>query len=1173
MKPISRILHLLVLASAAGLFAAGTAAAQTDSARFRIYMTQLDSGLEVRPFTAARFGVHPQAQFGYDGVVLRGFTDHWFENEPDTAVELGQFPGCGFGSEIRLNNMHAPVLPGLAGGQYINIHPFRDTLQVDSFRVSMCLNEGFTRADPHPQIFTWPLVLRYYCDSLKFVFDSLHNGVYPPRVIDMLQQAGMTLHPDIDTQNTGDAFGDPIHSGIIIMYGPKIPPGRPAVVTLLAPANGDTNRPAQDTLRWGAVPGAFFYKVQVSTNRNFTGTLFYRDSMLATSAALPALTPLQWYYWRVLVSNAFGFSLYQNPVDSFRAKLLPPDGVPAVFPGNAATNVSRTPVLRWRRAPYAPASYQIQLSTKSDFSAVIIDTTGVTDTTLAIADSLQNCRTYYWRVKGTNYAGTGPYGGTVNFRVLLATPGQPVLLSYADNAVDVPQPAVLTWTGRDVCTDNYQVLVYKDSPTGTLVTPGLNANDTTASLNNLLGLTTYFWKIAASNASKSDTSVMRQFTTALYPPAVPALVSPAVRETVHSVTAPRFTWTHPLNNPAGYHLQVSSDSTFTNLALMVVNDSTSITDTSAVTGPLNGCSAFFWRVRAKNAAGSSAFAAARKFFTTTVPPDAPVLVSPPDGQQNVGQFTTLTWNAAGTCPSTKFIVKVSTDTSFTPLFSQDTVSVSSDRVGPLAPNTLYNWRVTALNGSGIGGFASRQFRTTALTPPDTPHLRAPANGLAGVPLTPTLIWDTTARAATYKLQVAYDTGFAALALTDSTLTQPSRQVGPLLNNLTYYWRVRARNDSGFSPYSERWAFVTLAPPGAPTQVRPVNGDMQVAVTPQFLWSEPEGATLYHLQVSQDSVFTNFFENDSSINSTSHVMGGVLREHRVYYWRIRAKNGAGWGAWSPREYFRTVYTSAANWIVPLFVCETGPACDSVYFGLNPLATPGIDTALGEFPLPPPSQFFDARFIDAGPVSQIGDGLHIDVLPFVDYSQRDTFRLKFQPGTGSYPMRISWSASFIRQICDSMLMVDELGGAQVHKWMQVDSSVSISNVLVSSVRIIGYGANPVLQVRPVPSAEIPRGFSLDQNYPNPFNPSTRVRFSTEWGAHIVVTVFDLLGRRVASLVDGDYFPGAYTVEWDGTGESGFTLPSGIYYLRMNAVPISGAAGDGMRFQSTRKMMLLR
>ena len=96
-----------------------------------------------------------------------------------------------------------------------------------------------------------------------------------------------------------------------------------------------------------------------------------------------------------------------------------------------------------------------------------------------------------------------------------------------------------------------------------------------------------------------------------------------------------------------------------------------------------------------------------------------------------------------------------------------------------------------------------------------------------------------------------------------------------------------------------------------------------------------------------------------------------------------------------------------------------------------------------------------------------------------------------------------------------------------------------------------------IQPI-SSQVPSQFWLYQNYPNPFNPSTLIRYDVPADIRVVLSVYDILGRKVAALVDGRMAPGSYTTRWDAS-----SMPSGIYYCVLRA--------GG--FTQTRTMALVR
>ena len=94
-------------------------------------------------------------------------------------------------------------------------------------------------------------------------------------------------------------------------------------------------------------------------------------------------------------------------------------------------------------------------------------------------------------------------------------------------------------------------------------------------------------------------------------------------------------------------------------------------------------------------------------------------------------------------------------------------------------------------------------------------------------------------------------------------------------------------------------------------------------------------------------------------------------------------------------------------------------------------------------------------------------------------------------------------------------------------------------------------------------LPTEYALSQNYPNPFNPSTEISFALPENAFVELSVFNILGQRVNTLVGGEMPAGNHQVSWDGTDSDGGSVASGIYFYRISA-------GD---FSSSKKMLLLK
>jgi hypothetical protein len=105
--------------------------------------------------------------------------------------------------------------------------------------------------------------------------------------------------------------------------------------------------------------------------------------------------------------------------------------------------------------------------------------------------------------------------------------------------------------------------------------------------------------------------------------------------------------------------------------------------------------------------------------------------------------------------------------------------------------------------------------------------------------------------------------------------------------------------------------------------------------------------------------------------------------------------------------------------------------------------------------------------------------------------------------------------------------------------------------------------VLAVDDTPAAR-PAGHVLGPNHPNPFNPSTRIGFELAAPGHVTLSVYDVQGRRVRQLVDGQRPAGVQDVSWDGSNETHGSVASGVYLYQL--------AVDG-RVVDTRCMVLLK
>lgn len=105
--------------------------------------------------------------------------------------------------------------------------------------------------------------------------------------------------------------------------------------------------------------------------------------------------------------------------------------------------------------------------------------------------------------------------------------------------------------------------------------------------------------------------------------------------------------------------------------------------------------------------------------------------------------------------------------------------------------------------------------------------------------------------------------------------------------------------------------------------------------------------------------------------------------------------------------------------------------------------------------------------------------------------------------------------------------------------------------------------VVVVSEKPKPLLPDAFSLSQNYPNPFNPQTVIKYTLPEDCHVKLTIYNVLGQKVKTLVNQYQNAGYRMVHWDGRDDRNNEIPSGVYFYKM----------ETPKYSDTKKMVLLR
>jgi hypothetical protein len=702
----------------------------------------------------------------------------------------------------------------------------------------------------------------------------------------------------------------------------------PAVPSLLSPLNNSTGNPLNLNLVWSKPQYATGYNAVIATDSGFTSIVLNDSTLTDSIKTITSLNPLTNYYWKVRSKNSSGWGSFSS---SYNFKTLgAPNQVVLSSPSNNSTGQPVNLTFNWLKAinqtnrPIPGFSYWFELATDVGFTNIVTRDSLLIDTTKSVT-GLYNITDYFWRVKAKNTIGWGAFSTGWKFTTIVPVPSVPVLISPLNNSTGNSLSLNLVWNKPQYAT-GYNVVLATDSGFTSIVLNDSTLTDSIRTLTNLSPLTKYYWKVRAKDAAGWSTfSGPYNFKTFGVPTQV-ILSSPSNNATGQAINI-TFVWfkaANLTNEPVpgfSYWFELATDAGFTNI---VTRDSLLTDTTKSVTG-LNNITDYYWRVKAKNTIGWGTFSTGWKFTTIVPIPGAPTLLSPAFGSTGNPLNLNLIWTKP--INSTNYNVILATDTGYTNIVLNDsTLTDSVKTLTSLNPLTTYYWKVRAKSISGWSGFSGTfNFKTIGSASQVT--LSSPSNNATNQPVNLSFIWfkaadqtfnrktgkngnskDGPLTVSNYWFELATDTGFTSIITRDSSLTDTTKSITGLNNITTYYWRVKAKNQINWGTFSSTWNFTTIVPTsGTPTQISPLNNSTGNPLNLNLVWTKPALATGYNLVLSTDAGFTTTLLNDSTLTDSLKALTN-LNPLTTYYWKVRAKNAAGWGSFSSVYNFKTIGTA-------------------------------------------------------------------------------------------------------------------------------------------------------------------------------------------------------------------------------------------------------------------------
>jgi hypothetical protein len=273
-----------------------------------------------------------------------------------------------------------------------------------------------------------------------------------------------------------------------------------AVPVPLAPANSATNQQLSLTLVWRSAANAASYAVQVATDSTFVNGVVLNESGLTdTTKAVSGLAYDTQYYWHVSASNGAGTTAFSSTW-RFRTVMSVAGAPVQVSPSNGAMNQDMMGlVLRWRTLSGA-TQYRLQVGTDSTFaSGLFKDDSTLTDTVRTL-NALTISTKYFWRVRGKNAGGPGPYSPTWKFTTIIPLPTQVALISPALSATVSRDSAQFVWNRTTPASTRFWFEISVDPAFSMFTSVDSTLTDTSKIFKPLMNAATYYWRVRGGNA-------------------------------------------------------------------------------------------------------------------------------------------------------------------------------------------------------------------------------------------------------------------------------------------------------------------------------------------------------------------------------------------------------------------------------------------------------------------------------------------------------------------------------------------------------------------------------------------------------------------------------------------------------------------------------------------------
>ncbi|MBT5056046.1 MAG: T9SS type A sorting domain-containing protein [Gemmatimonadetes bacterium] len=818
---------------------------------------------------------------------------------------------------------------------------------------------------------------------------------------------------------------------------------------------------------------------------------------------------------------------------SFTTSNTPDTQFPVILSGPTVTSkTNELAIVEWTTDE--PADSEVTFGAESLDDE---ETSGVTETSHKMTlSSLTAGTSYSYVVGSTDASGNGATESatavfTTDPEVDLTAPQVTVApaIIYKND-----ETATIQWTTDEDATG--EVDFGTDESLGFLRTLPTTDKVHEITLTNLTAETTYFFQASSSDLSNNGpttTDVITFTTDAVADVTLPEISDVAVQAADSTVI---LTWS--TDELADSFVDFG---TISGILDVTVGDEEDVLEHEITLTNLSPGVEYFYTVGSIDRSGNGPTESSQLSFATLSAADTEAPVTPADAFGTAGsEQVVLSWTANTELDLAGYNVyrRIAGEETFAAIASRLEETAYTDQ--GLANDTEYEYQISAIDRETPPN-ESVVSTTIAVTPttaaaPTVPSSLSASTGLEPVFSFTNAIPFTTSNSLSYTIQVSTQTDFSDVTVSESDISEGSASTSwtstrELTEGVVYYWRVRAVEGDLSGPFSETQTFTAEALPE-------LKGDFS-----------GDGAVDFDDFFSFVAAFGKPYVDNPEFDLDGSASGVIDFNDFFAFVAVFGTRSAG-KTWA---FAHRLDDSARLWL----------DAEASIMGVDHQGkgnADGIDDAVR----------VRIWADDVSQLSAFGLVMAYDphLVEFVDAAEGPGHLLESQGGeTGLFS--VLHQRPGILLIGNGLSNGEPVGGngllAEV-SFRLLDRERANDAGFALREAFIARDVGDVRRVMSLTGASVePMHFALSQAYPNPFNPSTQIEFAIAQDTPTSLTVYDVLGQRVRTLVravDG-LGAGFYSVTWDGTDHQGRPVGNGLYFYRL-ATPA---------FQRTGKMMMIK